>query len=140
MNFRTAGVVDVLQGAMDRAIGRLALNDEAKAPDAAGDTDGTATGHLADGRGRRQHDVGDLCHEGVDTAAEGDLKSPLGRREVGGTGEAGHVGTRVGQGVHRDSRAQVIPTATEVGGVDDTRAGGIQFRDEGVLDTSSPVT
>src|SRR5439155_37255 len=38
-------------------------------------------------------------------------------------------------GVHRDSRAQVIPTATEVGGVDDTRAGGIQFRDEGVLDT-----
>ena len=41
----------------------------------------------------------------------------------------------VARGVHSDSRSFVKAAAAQEGGIDESRAGGIQFRDEGILDT-----
>src|SRR5215831_12767599 len=51
-----AGVVHVLQIAVDRPIGRLALHDEAEAGEAPTDSNGPPAGDLAHGGGWWQHD------------------------------------------------------------------------------------
>src|SRR5205814_9247045 len=63
----------------------------------------------------------------------GRLEGPCRRRKVGRAGPARHVG--VAGRVHRDAVASVAATAAEVGGVDESGAGGIELRHEGVAST-----
>ena len=71
----------------------------------------------------------ELRDEGV--AATGRLEGPWGRREVAGVGPPGHVGVAVG--VHRDPEGLLIKAvAAKVGGVDQSRTGGIELRHEDV--------
>src|SRR5439155_15340274 len=72
----------------------------------------------------------ELRHEGVEEAtAEGRLESAQGRGEVA-YGAARHVG--VAEGVYRNGEALVRPKPTQIGGVEEGGAGGIEFRHEGV--------
>src|SRR5256885_307888 len=74
----------------------------------------------------------ELRYEGVvlaRRAAGRRLESPRGRRKVTGVGQSCHVG--VAGCVHGDPLAPFFPIAPEVGGVDESRAGGIELRHEG---------
>src|SRR5262249_6662258 len=76
-----------------------------------------------------------LRHEGVGGMAaaapvESRLQGVLGR-EVGRGGSAGDVG--VAGAVHRDAAANVIVAASEICGVNQGSAGGVDLRYEGVL-------
>src|SRR5437588_2231289 len=52
------------------------------------------------------------------------------RREVGGTGVPRHI--RAARAVHGDALAPVVAGASEVGGIDEAGAAGIELRYEGV--------
>ncbi len=114
MNLRAAGVIDVLQIAVDRPGARLRLHDEAESGTAPADINGATAGYLAHGRARRQGDVGALRHEGIASTLGTSLESSRSCREVGGVREAGDVGVRVGQGVQRNAGADLEPTPAEV--------------------------
>src|SRR6266571_7779202 len=73
------------------------------------------------------------------TTAERWLEGAQGRREIGGTGGPADVG--VPGSIHGNGDTIVISTAAQVGGVDQSGAGGIELRDEGVTDIAeAPAT
>src|SRR5207247_10228811 len=70
-------------------------------------------------------------HGVVGAATRGRLKSPQGRWEICRASGAGHI--RAPSGVDGDSVARLPPTAAEVGGVDQPRAGRIELRHKGTV-------
>src|SRR5207244_424862 len=137
------GVVDVLQLAVDRPVGGLALDVEAEGRDAAGYVDGASTGHLARRWTWRGSDAGDLHDERVaadaadaDAPAAEDRLEGSGRRwEIGRLGIPGDI--RIARGVEGETGAHVEVAASEVRRVQKrSGAGRIQRRDEGVIVTA----
>src|SRR5438128_11609119 len=73
-----------------------------------------------------------LGHKGiVGTAAVRSLECSRSCRKIDRRGQTDHIG--IARGVHTDAEALVLSAAAEIGGVYESGARGIQFRQEGVL-------
>src|SRR5206468_2602015 len=67
----------------------------------------------------------ELRHEGLAATAAGGLKGSRRRREVVRADAASHIG--VARGIHGDPATKVFSVAAEVGGVHQSRTGGIEL-------------
>src|SRR5262249_11126686 len=71
-----------------------------------------------------------LAHEGIDSPGESRLEGARGGGEIGGKGLAGDIGGD--QRIEHYGKTLVSVTSAQIGGVDQTRAGGVQLADKGI--------
>ena len=83
VNLIAGSVIDVLELALNRAVGSLLLHYEPESSDAVPNIDGATAGYLADGRTWREHDVGDLRDESIADAVKRRVERPRSCWEVG---------------------------------------------------------